>query len=194
MKHWIALICSSAMLITACNKKDIKDDATDEAVKARATVNGYYASEWEKVPSWQHTDSANFRVFYTERSTPELTSDVIANGVVMTYSKITTTNPDYMMFSKPIMLPFYFLPAGEKPINSFYWYDMSNPGVTKVSYRILNYKEDNPPMPSDISLPDFQFRYFIISKAYLDSKAVDANTVRHHYTYQQLLNLLGLHG
>ena len=194
MKYWITLLCSSALAFTACNKEDLKDDQANESLSAKASSNSFYVSEWEQVPSWQRTDSANFRVFYTERNTPELTSEVIANGVVVTYSKINTTDPDYKMFSKPIMLPFYFLPAGEKPINSFYWYDMSTPGITKVSYRIMNYKEDNPPMPSNISLPDFQFRYFIISQAYLDSKGVDANTVKYHYTYQQLVNFLGLHG
>jgi hypothetical protein len=193
MKYWVTILCSSAMFFTACNKEDIRN-GDDEQVTAKAAVTGFYASGWEKFSSWNHTDSANFRVYSAERPTSELTTDVIASGVVVTYSKTATSDPRYMMFSKPIMLPFYFLPAGEKPINSFYWYDTNTAGVIKVSYRVLNYKEDNPPLPGDVTLPDFQFRYFIISKAYLDSKGLDAKTVKYHYTYQQLVNLLGLQG
>ncbi|MGZ5190086.1 MAG: hypothetical protein ACXWCZ_03645, partial [Flavisolibacter sp.] len=87
--------------------------------------------------------------------------------------------------------PFYFLPPGERPMNAFYWYDMNTPGMTTVAYQIRNSKEEMPAMGGGVTLPDFQFRYFVISKAYLDSKGVDAKTVKYHYTYQQLLALLG---
>src|SRR3954468_18881698 len=98
---WITLLCSSAILFTACNKEDINNDKADESLRAQASVNGYYASGWEQVPSWKRADSANFTVYYTERNTPELTRDVITNGLVVSYSKIKTTDPDYKMFSKP---------------------------------------------------------------------------------------------
>lgn len=195
MKTWITLLCASAVLFASCTKQDLdtKND-DDEKIQAKAADNSFYVSNWEQVKNWKYIDSAGFRVFYSTRETPQLTADVIENGVVVTYSKVNTSDPEYMMFSKPIMLPFYFLPPNERAANSFYWYDMDEPGMAKISYRIWNNKQENPSMPGSVALPDFQFRYFVISKAYLDSKGVDARTVKHFYTYQQLINFLGLHG
>jgi hypothetical protein len=198
MKKWITLFCGLAIFFTACNKQDIEAKSANDQTQLRAKTadeNSFYASDWESVSTWKYRDSARYRVFYAIRETPSLTTDVINNGLVVTYSKVISTNPDYIMFSKPIMLPFIFLPPGERPMaNTYYWFDTNTAGTITTSYSVMNNKEDNPEVGGGVMLPDFQFRYFVISPAYLASKGVDANTVKYHYTYQQLINFLGLKG
>jgi hypothetical protein len=194
MKKWCILLGSLSILLFSCTKNDLISENSDDhnTIRPQASDNSVYVSGWEKIPTWKYSDSAGYRIYYFNRETPQLTSEAINNGVVLTYSKVSTPDPEYQIFTKPIMLPFYFLPPHERPINAFYWYDMNTPGITKVAYQIRSSKQDMPEMGGGVSLPEFQFRYFIISKAYLDSKGVDAKTVRHHYTYQQLLSFLGM--
>ena len=175
-------------------KNDIVSENSegDKTIRPQASDNSFYASGWEKVPTWKYSDSAGYRTYYFHRETPQLTTDAINNGVVVTYSKVNATDPEYQIFTRPIMLPFYFMPPGERPMNAFYWYDMNTAGLTKVGYQIKNTKDEMPEMGGGVSLPDFQFRYFVISKAFLDNKGLDAKTVKYYYTYQQLVSLLGV--
>ena len=194
MKKWCTLSAIVTILFTACSKNDVVSENSDDqkTIRAQASDNSFYASGWEKITTWKYSDSAGNRTYYFHRETQQLTSDAIANGVVVTYSKVNTSDPEYQIFTRPIMLPFYFLPPGERPMNAFYWYDMNTPGLTKVGYQIKITKVDMPQMGGNVTLPDFQFRYFVISKAFLDKKGVDAKTVKYYYTYQKLLTLLGV--
>jgi hypothetical protein len=188
------ILLSSLVLFFSCTKNDIVSENADGqlTVRPHASDNSVYVSGWEKIPTWKYSDSGAYRIYYFNRETPQLTSEAINNGVVVTYAKVNTGDPEYKIFTKPMMLPFYFLPPGERPINAFYWYDMNTPGITKVAYQIRNTKEEIPAMGGGVSLPDFQFRYFVISKTFLDAKGLDVKTVKYHYSYQQLVNLLGL--
>jgi hypothetical protein len=198
MKKWTILFSSLAIIFTACSKQDIEGISTKDETKLSAKAaadNSFYASDWESVSNWQYRDSARYRVFYSTRETPSLTTDVINDGLVVSYSKVISSDPDYLMFSKPIMLPFVFLPRSERPMtNAYYWFDTNKAGTITTSYSVMDNKEENPAVGGGVTLPDFQFRYFVISPAYLSSKGVDAKTVKYHYTYQQLINLLGLKG
>src|SRR5215213_8651605 len=92
MKKWIPFLSGCTIIFTACNKQDleIKTENDQTKIHASAAETTFYVSDWEQVSQWRSMDSANFRVFYSERSMPQLTSDVIANGVVVTYSKVAT--------------------------------------------------------------------------------------------------------
>lgn len=177
-KCFTILCCTGAVLFTACKKEDVADNPH----------KNYYSSGWQQFSSWKNTDSAGYRVYYTDQVNKAITSDVINNGVVVTYSKLTTTDPEYLMFTKPVRLPFYFLPPQERAANSFYWYDINSEGRIRISYRIKT-KED---LSSASSLQNFQFSYFLIPKAFLDSKKLSVNEVKYHYTYRQLAALLGV--
>lgn len=194
MKKCSTLLAFITVLFISCTKNDVVSDNLEDqkSLRPQASDNSYFVSGWEKIATWKYSDSAGYRTYYFHRETPQLTSDAIANGVVVTYSKVNSSDPDYKIFTRPIMLPFYFLPPGERPMNAFYWYDMNTPGLTKVGYQIKNSKEEMPQMGGNVTLQDFQFRYFVISKAFLDNKGVDAKTLKYHFTYQQLIDFLGV--
>jgi hypothetical protein len=195
MKQLIGFLMVGFFLLASCEKKEAGIDTTDKALASpgqedQSLNNGFYVSGWEQYASWNHTDSAGFQIMHTTRETPALTNEVIETGVVLTYSKISLTDPDYMMFKKPVMLPFYFLPPAERPIpNTYYWYDINTPGKIKVSYSALSKNEQ---LPAGAALNQFQFRYFVIAPAFLKAHGLTASQVKHHYTYQQLIGLLGV--
>jgi hypothetical protein len=194
MKKWITLWCTSAILFTACSKDDLQANQQENAstpVGIRSAENNYYASNWEQMKSWNHTDSSGYRLYYSEKINPELTSDVINGGVVMSYAKINMTDPNYTQFNNPSMMPFYFLPPWERPNLSFYWYEEADPGKLRVFYRTKS-KDDLPAFPEGKTMNDFQFRYFVITREFLDSHGLTPSDVKNHYTYQQLVNLLGV--
>ncbi|MER3471067.1 MAG: hypothetical protein C4330_06970 [Chitinophagaceae bacterium] len=111
---------------------------------------------------------------------------MINNGVVITYAKLNTTNPNYLMFNKPVSLPFYFLPPWERVANTFYWYDSNTPGSLKIAYRTGSKAEKLTGEEANL-----QFRYFVITKEFLTAHDLDAATVKQNYTYQQIINLIG---
>ena len=110
MKKWFTLILSITILFTVCTKNDIGSENPEEqkTIRTLASDNSVYVSGWEKISSWNYSDSGGYRTYYFNRETPQLTSDAIANGVVVTYSRVNSSDPDYQIFTRPIMLPFYF--------------------------------------------------------------------------------------
>lgn len=193
MKTGIITLAISAILFTSCSKENLDVQSTNNTTQKlsaseQISSNGTYVSDWSQMGGWQHYDSAGFRIFYNQQSVPALTADVISNGVVATYAKLNApSDPKYMYFTKPIMLPFYFLPPEERPANTFYWFDTNTPGTIRIGYRTTSRDETLSGQEGNL-----QFRYFVIPKEFLAAHNLDAATVKYHYTYQQLISLLGV--
>ena len=137
----------------------------------------FYASGWENVSSWMSKEFDGNKIYYYSRSTPELTQDIIDNGIVLSYSKM---NPvaGFKSFSKPIAFPFYYLQEGA---DSYYWNEAS-PGTITTSFSLnKNMELQN----------GFQFRYLVISKHFLDEHKLNVAAVR-SYNYHQVAELLAL--
>ena len=78
MKQWITLSISAAMMFASCKKENLANsntlNANGPAISARSADGSTYASGWEQSSSWNHYDSAAFRIYYMDRSTPEITA------------------------------------------------------------------------------------------------------------------------
>src|ERR1700694_5103991 len=102
MKQWITLSISAAMMFASCKKENLANsntlNANGPAISARSADGSTYASGWEQSSSWNHYDSAAFRIYYMDRSTPEITADVLSAGAVITYGEVSTSDPEYASF------------------------------------------------------------------------------------------------
>jgi len=130
-------------------------------------------------------------VFTVQRKSDEVTTSVTNGGLVLTYAKLATNNPLYTSFNNPKMLPFYFLPESERPLpQTFYFTTSVSNGVITIDYRVPYTKESLPAMAGNASLQAIQFQHIILPVEFLQSRGLNANTVRNNYTYEQVLNLL----
>lgn len=190
MKLWILPLLGICAL-ASCSKDDtISNDKTmidDQPVHATAT--GVSISGWEQNASWEHYDSSDYRIYYMDRSTPDLSQDLLSNGLVLVYARVNATDPQYARFAQPNPLGFYFVPPNARPVkNAFYFYDRDQAGNIRVSYST---KALDGSMPGGVTLSQFQFQYILIPQSYLQSQHLTADDIRSHYTYDQLIALLG---
>lgn len=202
MKQWITFGISALVLLASCDKRDTLDTTSEPlvasaaagnaSVSARATASsdGIYASDWMQSASWNSYDSLNFRIFYTEEGAPQISNDILANGVVVTFGRVSLSAPEYQQFNNPTMLPFYFVGTNGRPQkNSFYFYDHPSEGTARISYST---QATDGSMPAGTSLGQFQFRYFVITSSFLSQHNLTEEMIRSNYTYNQLMELAGI--
>lgn len=195
MKQWITLMAATA-IFTACSKQDLQDETMQQNIAnqpsaMRSAQQGAYVSAWEQYSDWIKTDEGTTSKFVLMRKTPEINAGVTNGGLVLSYAKVATNAPDYAPFTTPNMLPFYYLPASERPYpQTHYFSDVSSEGNIAISYRIPFTKQGTPAIGGGASLQSFQFQHVVLTKAFLDSRGLDAQTVRNYYTYNQVMNLV----
>ena len=194
MKQWITLAVATA-LFTSCTKQDLQQEKAHQAQAQTAALRqaqeGAYISEWEQYTIWSKTDEGDKSKFTMRRRTPEINSGVTNGGLVLSYARIATTNPDYARFNSPNMMPFYFLPEAERPRPETYYFSNANSeGNILITYQVPFTKHDLPPMGGGASLQAMQFQYVVLTKAFLDANNLSAGTVQNYYTYDQVMNLV----
>ena len=199
MKQWITLAVATA-IFASCTKQDLQQEtlqqekahqAQAQTAALRQAQGGAYISDWEQYSIWSKTDEGNMSKFIMMRKTPEINSGVTNGGLVLSYSKVATTDPVYARFTSPNMMPFYFLPEAERPRpETFYFTDASSDGNLTITYQVPFTKNDLPAMGGGASLGAMQFQYVVLTKAFLDANNLSAETVRNYYTYDQVMNLL----
>lgn len=194
MKQWITLLTATAIFVS-CSKENLNEDLQREkeppSVAIPSSSTGNYMTDWETYGNWAKSDQGNVTVFTVQRKSDEVTSSVTNGGLVLTYAKLATTNPLYVSFNNPKMLPFYFLPESERPLpQTFYFTSSVSNGLITISYRVPYTKESSPAMAGDASLQNMQFQHIILPVEFLQSRGLNANTVRNNYTYNQVMNLL----
>ena len=195
MKQWITLIAFTA-IVCSCSKEDLQEEnlQQDNAVATaamRSGQQGTFVSGWEQYNNWIKTDVGDISFFTMTRSTPEVTSSVTNGGLVLSYAKISSTDPTYSSFAQPKMLPFYFLPEAERVSQQVYYFsDEALNGKITISYRVAHTSQTMPTMPEGASLQGAQFQFVVLTKEFLDSRGLSANTVRNYYTYDQVMNLV----
>ncbi len=190
-------VLSTAILFTACTKDDVGYDDLTTSVNASGDGQGSgpstgsstaYASSWESSASWSSTDSSNFRIFSFNRSLPNITSDVMANGVVMVWAKNLPMDPSFNNADKPMMMPFYLFPDNERPKYVEYYYNSINVGNITVKYRTNNHDMINGNgSPSQ----KIEYRYFVITPDVLAKKGMTQAQVS-QMNYQQLVTAFGV--
>jgi hypothetical protein len=190
-------VLSTAILFAACTKDDVGYDDMTASVNASGGGDGSgpstgsstaFASSWESSASWSAADSSNFRIFTFNRSLPNVTSDVLANGVVMVWAKNLPMDPSFTNADKPMMMPFYLFPDNERPKYVEYYYYSANNGNITVKYRTNNQEMINGNgSPSH----KIEYRYFVITPDVLAKKGVTQSQVS-QMNYQQLVTAFGV--
>lgn len=191
MKPWITLL-SLIFIFSSCTKEQLSKSTEPQslAASAKSTQQGSYVSDWSTYSGWTKTDAAGYSIFSVKTEVPQITQDVVDNGLVLIYAKVNTNDPDYQRFTMPVMLPFYFLPPSERPMpETFYFFDTTMPGLIKISYKVNFTKEENPPTGGGTSLGDFQFQYVVFTPQFLSDRGLDKTKVRNYYTYDQVMVL-----
>lgn len=194
MKQWITLLAVTT-LFTACSKQDLQEDQlqeenTSNSTVLRSTQEGAYVSGWEQYSNWTKTDEGNTSVFTMNRKTSEVAA-AGNGGLVLGYAKVASNNPLYLHLTKPNMLPFYYLPQAEKPRPETYYFSEVVSGDNIVlHYRMPFTKAGTATLPGGASLQDLQFQHVLLSKTFLESRGLNAQTVQHYYTYEQVMALV----
>ena len=195
MKQWITLFMAAAIFIS-CSKQDLEEESLHQnkelsPVAMRTAQDGAYVSGWEQYSNWERSEQGDVTVYTLQRKTGEVTSNVINGGLVLTYAKVSTSDPLYNSLNSPKMLPFYFLPESERPKpQTFYFTDALSNGNITIAYRVPFTKQSLPTMGGGASLQNMQFQYVVLTGAYLQSRGLTAATVRNNYTYTQVMNLI----
>jgi hypothetical protein len=195
MKQWITLVAATA-LFSACTKQDLRESNTSIANTSTSptvtTQDGAFVSAWEQCGNWVKTTEGNASKFKLSRQTPEVSRAVVNGGVVMTYAKYANAVGSYADFVNPTLLPFYFLPPAERPNTHMnYFSDASTEGNVAVEYAVPLTAETLPLMGSGATLKDMQFQYIALTKKFLESRGLDAQTVKNNYSYKQVMALVG---
>lgn len=188
MKKWSSTIAISfAVILTACSKeKDIIAESTrtiSTASKTNTTV-----SNWESGFSWSQMDSSGYKVYFHDRASAELTSDILNGGAVLVWAKNVKAD-DGSLITKPMKLPFHVLPEFGRPAYDNYWYYTTTTGNLKIEFRSSKFRFSTDPVPApDASV---QSRYFFIPQSDLNKWGYDANSIT-HLTYEQLTDIVGI--
>lgn len=190
-------VLSTAILFAACSKDDVGYEDMTTSVNASGGGEGSgpstgsataFASSWESSASWSSTDSSNFRIFSFNRSLPNITPDVMANGVVMVWAKNLPMDASFTNADKPMMMPFYLFPDNERPKYVEYYYNSINVGNISVKYRTNNQEMINS---SGSPSHKIEYRYFVITPDVLAKKGVTQAQVS-QMNYQQLVTAFGV--
>ena len=194
MKPWITLLAAAAVF-ASCSKEKSEEQssqARQSTVAAfRQAQEGVYVSDWEQYNDWTKTDEGNLSRFAIVRKSPEIDASVLNGGIVLGYSRIALADPAYAPFNYPKMMPFYFLPEAERPNpQQYYFSDQSTNGNITVVYQGPYTKEEMPVMGGGASLRGMRFQFVAMTKAFLDSHGLTANTIRNYYTYDQVMTLV----
>ncbi|HEX8315598.1 MAG TPA: hypothetical protein VF609_11420 [Flavisolibacter sp.] len=195
MKQWITLLAASAVF-TACTKQDLQQEDLQNENTARTTVmrstqDGAYISDWEQYNTWTKGGDEKITTFSMMRKTSEINAGVTNGGLVLGYAKVVTSDPLYMHLSKPNMLPFYYLPESERPYpNTYYFSEEALDGNIIITYRMPFTKANTATLPGGASLENIQFQHVVLSKAFLESRGLDLQTVQDNYSYDQVMALL----
>lgn len=194
MKQWITLVLATAVF-TSCSKESLQEEdaQTDKEVASaamRLSEAGSYVSGWENYSTWERSEQGDVTIFTYQRKTAE-TAVATNNGLVLTYAKVASADPLYSSFNSPKMLPFYFLPEGERPRpQTYYFTTVVVDGNISLIYRAPFTKQAMPTLGGGASLQNVQFQHVVLSSEFLQSKGLTASTVRNNYTYQQVMNLI----
>lgn len=194
MKQWITLLAATAILCS-CSKEALQEDSlqqnnTTATAALRSGQAGTFVSGWEQYNDWTKSDQGSVSVFTLSRRTAEITSNVTNGGLVLSYAKISSSDPLYSSFNQPKMLPFYYLPESERPFpQTFYFTDVATDGNITIAYRVPFTKAMMPTLGGGASLQGVQFQYVIFTKEFLDSQGLTAAAVRSNYTYDQVISL-----
>lgn len=195
MKQWITL-ATATVIFTSCTKQNLQEENLLQEKQTsgsalRVSKTGAYVSNWEQFSEWQKADEGSISMFIVKRKTPEVTSDVTNGGLVLSYAKTATSNPNYILFTSPVQMPFYFLPESERPYPYHYHFsDGSSEGLITIVYRTPLTKATLPAMGGGASLPAMQFQFVVITRAFLEANGLTAEAVRNNYTYEQVMNLV----
>ena len=188
MKTWSSTIAISfAIILTACSKeKDILAENTRTISTASKTNT--IVSNWESGYSWSQMDSSGYQVYFHDRVSPELTSDILNGGAVLVWAKNVKADNGNLI-TKPMRLPFHVLPEFGRPAYDNYWYYTATAGNLKMEFRSNKYRFSTDAVP----VPDasVQSRYFFIPESELDKWGYDANSIT-HLTYEELVDLAGV--
>lgn len=195
MKQCITLLLAAA-IISSCSKQDLQEENLPQqnflpTIAFRAGQEGSFVSGWEQYSDWTKTEQGNISVFTLNRKTPEVNASVVNGGLVLTYAKVATSDPLYISFTSPKMVPFYYLPESERPQpQMFYFTDAATDGNIALMYRVPFTKQSLPAMAGGASLQAMQFQYVVLTKAFLESRGLTAGMVRNNYTYDQVMALV----
>lgn len=189
-------VLSTAILFTACSKEDAIFEDKTTSINASGDGDGSgpsagssaYASSWEGSGNWTSTDSSNFRIFTYNRSLPAVTSDIMANGVVMVWARNLPMDPSFTNSDKPMMMPFYLFPDYERPKYVEYYYQTISPGNITVQYRT-----NNQDLIGSNGSPSqkIEYRFFVITPDGLAKKGV-TQAQASQMNYQQLVTTFGV--
>ena len=195
MKQCVTLFIVTALLFS-CAKQDLQqeeDNLNSASAKKNnpGLQNGAYASDWEQYNNWTKKDEDGYSTYSVTKKVSELTPSIVEGGLVLTYAKVATSDAGYQQFTKPGLVPFYYLPPSERPAAGVYYFsDNTSTEQMTVSYRTQSSKAELPAMGGGVALKDFKFQYVVFTREFLDSRGLDKNTIRNYYTYEQVMNLM----
>jgi hypothetical protein len=198
MKQWITLLAATA-IFSSCTKQDLQQEEENlqleiEVTSAamRSAQDGAFVSEWQQYHQWVKSDKGDMSSFAMTRKTPEVNSAVKDGGLVLSYAKAESQEPAYARFKNPTLIPFYFLPETVRPYPyHFYFSDAISEGKITVTYQMALTKEDMPHIGGGVYLSDMKFQFVVMTRQFLEAHAIDAQTIRDSYTYEQVMNLAG---
>lgn len=195
MKQWIALLAVSALL-AACSKQDLQEENLQQENTARTTgmrsvKDGAYVSEWEQYNVWTKSGDEQKSTFSMTRKSSEVNEGVLNGGLVLGYARVTTNDPAYLHLSRAAMLPFYYLPLSERPYPHMYYFsETASDENIVITYQVPFTKAAMPTLPGGASLQNIQFQHVVFTRAFLESRGLNAQTVQYNYTYDQVMSLV----
>lgn len=187
MKTWMyALAFAAVSCCTGCSKDALEYDE----ISTSGNVDGYI-SNWEGGYTWARQDSADYIVFSHDKSLPQLTGDILRDGMALVAIKNVPYKPDSLQTQPRVapfsVIPYYGVEIG-KPAYDQHWYTIPREGGITIKYRSNRHIFTNEPViPPDERV---EARYFLLTAADLQSIGHTKISIQ-GLTYEDLVALLG---
>ncbi|HEX6333662.1 MAG TPA: hypothetical protein VFZ78_05520 [Flavisolibacter sp.] len=201
MKHTFILIASAAILASCTKDHELLPDETPVAAAEISTAEiayppqskGLWISDWENVSNWSKRMVDDGVVFYTDRATEQVSSEILNDGVVLVFARDAMgVNTGSFPFSQgavmePVKLPFQFALSPVIKDEYFSWFSEPMHKTIRLSYLT---DEEATQIP-DPSVASMQFRYIVIGRDIMDKLRFTPDQVR-QMDYKQLSLALAL--
>ena len=164
----------------------IQKDNLRSGYLSTSISSNIYISQWENNKYWNTGTEEDQKGYYLKRSIPQLTEDVLNNGVVMVFTKgysFTESN----LQEKPLQMPFYFFPSNGSPNGACKWLIIKTLGEIELGIKMP--EEVEPSFKQ--SQMNVQLRYFLFEEAFLKKHKLSKKVLQ-NMSYQQVVNLLDI--
>lgn len=144
-----------------------------------------YSSEWESVSAWQVTEGKGTLLASYTRQLPQVTSDLLKEGVILLFAKGYDFEGISKAEEKPIGLPFYMALASELVPHPYAW----SYGVEEGKVEVGVHMHQDLKKGFDASASDIRLRFFVLPSAFLQQHKLTPMAAR-KLSYSQLVALL----